>query len=117
MRATDRLWRTATAHLLAMVTATLIFFAAALVGYGGYLELEVTTSALVLTLVGFAIVTFGGWLGGTVVYVHGMRVLTSSTSRQTVRLRSSLRPRSAPRRAATKERNVVASRATETGSA
>jgi uncharacterized membrane protein len=77
MRATERLWRTA--HLLAMVTVTLVFFAAALVGHGGYLELEVTTSALVLTLVGFAIVTFGGWLGGTVVYVHGMRVLTSST--------------------------------------
>ena len=69
------LWRTATAHLLAMVTATLFFLAAALVGHGGYVEREVTTGALVLTLVGFALLTLGGWLGGTVVYVHGMRVL------------------------------------------
>jgi uncharacterized membrane protein len=69
------LWRTATAHLLAMVTATLVFFAAALVGSGGYVERDVTAGALVLTLVGFAVLTLGGWLGGTVVYVHGMRVL------------------------------------------
>jgi uncharacterized membrane protein len=69
------LWRTATAHLLAMVTATLVFLAAALVGHGGYVERDVTTGALVLTLVGFAVLTLGGWLGGTVVYVHGMRVL------------------------------------------
>jgi hypothetical protein len=29
----------------------------------------------VLTLIGFGLLTLGGWLGGTVVYVHGMRVL------------------------------------------
>ena len=69
------LWRTATAHLSAMVTATLVLVAAALVGHAGYVEREVTTGALVLTLVGFAVLTLGGWLGGTVVYVHGMRVL------------------------------------------
>jgi uncharacterized membrane protein len=69
------LWRTAIAHLLAMVTATLIFLGAALIGHGGYVEREVSTGALVLTLAGFAVLTLGGWLGGTVVYVHGMRVL------------------------------------------
>ena len=69
------LWRTATAHLLAMVSATGVFLAAALVGHGGYVDRRVTTAALVLTLVGFALLTLGGWLGGTIVYVHGMRVL------------------------------------------
>jgi hypothetical protein len=29
----------------------------------------------VLTLVGFGVLTLGGWLGGTIVFVHGMRVL------------------------------------------
>jgi len=29
----------------------------------------------VLTLVGFLVLTAGGWLGGAVVFVHGTRVL------------------------------------------
>jgi hypothetical protein len=29
----------------------------------------------VLTLIGFGSMTLGGWLGGAIVYVHGMRVL------------------------------------------
>ena len=28
-----------------------------------------------LTLLGFAFLTLGGWLGGAIVFVHGMRVL------------------------------------------
>ncbi len=28
-----------------------------------------------LTLIGFALLTLGGWLGGAIVFVHGMRVL------------------------------------------
>ena len=69
------LWRTATAHLLAMVTATVVFLVAAIAGHGGYVDREVTGGALTLTLIGFALLTLGGWLGGTVVYVHGMRVV------------------------------------------
>ena len=37
---------------------------------------NVDTAGLILTLVGFAVLTAGGWLGGAVVYVHGMRVLS-----------------------------------------
>jgi uncharacterized membrane protein len=69
------LWRTATAHLLSMVTATVFFLLAAIVGHGGYVDDAVTSGALTLTIVGFAFLTLGGWLGGTVVFVHGMRVL------------------------------------------
>ena len=72
------LWRTATAHLLAMVTATVVFLVAAIVGHDGYVDREVTSGALLLTLGGFAVLTLGGWLGGTVVFVHGMRVLNES---------------------------------------
>ena len=28
-----------------------------------------------LTLIGFALLTLGGWFGGAIVFVHGMRVL------------------------------------------
>jgi hypothetical protein len=35
----------------------------------------VSSGAYVLTLIGFGFLTLGGWLGGTVVFVHGMRVL------------------------------------------
>ena len=69
------LWRTATAHLLAMLTATAVFLGAAIVGHGGYVDREVTGGALTLTLIGFELLTLGGWLGGTIVFVHGMRVL------------------------------------------
>lgn len=69
------LWRTPTAHMLSMLTATVFFLLAAIFGHGAYVDDEVTSGSLVLTLVGFAFLTLGGWLGGTVVFVHGMRVL------------------------------------------
>ena len=69
------LWRTATAHMLSMLTATAFFLLAAIFGHGGYTDDVVTGGALTLTLIGFGALTLGGWLGGTVVYVHGMRVL------------------------------------------
>jgi uncharacterized membrane protein len=35
----------------------------------------ITDGALILTLIGFGLLTAGGWLGGTVVFHYGMRVL------------------------------------------
>ncbi len=40
------LWKTATLHLSAMVTATVVFLIAALAGHGGYVDHEVTTGAV-----------------------------------------------------------------------
>jgi uncharacterized membrane protein len=71
----SELWKTATLHLSAMLTATVFFLIAALVGHAGYVDRAVTSSALILTLVGFVCLTAGGWLGGAVTFVHGMRVL------------------------------------------
>jgi uncharacterized membrane protein len=67
--------RTATAHGLAMVTATVCFLVAAVGGHGAYVNDTIGPTAFVVTLVGFGVMTLGGWLGGAVVYVHGMRVL------------------------------------------
>ena len=70
------LWRTASTHLLAMVTATVFFLIAALVGHAGYKHGAVETGPFILTLAGFGFLTLGGWLGGAIVFVHGMRVLS-----------------------------------------
>ncbi len=72
----SELWWTATYHLLSMVTATAFFGLAAIFGHGAYTHGNVSSGAFVLTLIGFGLLTLGGWLGGAVVYVHGMRVLS-----------------------------------------
>jgi uncharacterized membrane protein len=71
----SELWKTATLHLSVMLTATVFFLLGAVFGHGGYLDSNVTTGAFVLTLIGFVALSAGGWLGGAITYVHGMRVL------------------------------------------
>jgi uncharacterized membrane protein len=68
-------WRAATWHLTAMISAVTLFAVAAWLQYDGYKHGDVTTGGLVFALAGFAVLTVGGWLGGSVVFVHGMRVL------------------------------------------
>jgi uncharacterized membrane protein len=70
------LWRTATAHMIAMLSATVFFLIAAIAGHDGYTDRAVTTGAFILTLAGFVALSAGGWLGGAITYVHGMRVLS-----------------------------------------
>ena len=72
----SELWKTATAHMTAMVTATVFFAIAAIVGHDNYVSGNVDAATLILTLAGFGLLTLGGWLGGAVVFVHGMRVLS-----------------------------------------
>jgi uncharacterized membrane protein len=77
----SELWKTATAHMSAMLAATGVFLAAVLVGHHGYTHGTVTGGAFALTLVGFVLLMTGGWLGGAVVFVHGMRVLNLVSER------------------------------------
>ena len=69
------LFRTATTHLIAMVSATVFFGLAALTGKGAFDSGNVDATGFLLTAIGFGLLTLGGWLGGTIVFVHGMRVL------------------------------------------
>jgi hypothetical protein len=69
------LWWTATYHLLSMVTATVFFALAAIFGHTAYTHANVSGGSYVLTLLGFGFLSLGGWLGGSIVFVHGMRVL------------------------------------------
>lgn len=68
-------WRTATAHMIAMLVASAVFLAAAIAGKGSFDSGDIDAGPYVLTVVGFLILTLGGWLGGAVVFTHGMRVL------------------------------------------
>ena len=69
------LWWTATWHMLAMVTATILFLLTAIFGHDDYVAGDLSGSSFVLTLIAFGALTLGGWLGGSIVFVHGMRVL------------------------------------------
>jgi|SRR6186997_2289261 len=69
------LWRTATAHLAVMLAATVIFAITAGAGHADYVDRSISGGALILTLVGYGLLSVGGWLGGANVFVHGMRVL------------------------------------------
>jgi uncharacterized membrane protein len=69
------LWRTATIHLSVMLTATVVFAITAGAGHADYTGGSVGGGSLVLTLVGYVLLAAGGWLGGAVVFTHGMRVL------------------------------------------
>ena len=69
------IWKKATWHLTVMLAASGVFLAAVLVGHADYAKGIVGSGPFVLTLVGFALLTLGGWLGGAIVFVHGMRVI------------------------------------------
>jgi hypothetical protein len=58
-----------------MLTATVVFAITAGAGHADYTDGSVGGGSLVLTLVGYILLAAGGWLGGTVVFTHGMRVL------------------------------------------
>ena len=69
------LFRAATAHMIAMLIATAFFLIAIGAGYSDGMDGAITDGAFILTLIGFFVLTVGGWLGGTVVFNYGMRVL------------------------------------------
>ena len=68
-------WRTATWHLTAMLSAVALFALAAWRQYPGYQHGDVTTAGLAFALAGLVVLTVGGWLGGSIVFVHGTRVI------------------------------------------
>ena len=70
-------WRTATLHLTAMVSAVVLFALAAWLQHRGYERGEVTTGGLLFSVLGLVALTAGGWLGGALVFVHGVRVLAA----------------------------------------
>lgn len=67
--------RTAWIHLAIMAAATVFFVVSAFLLYPDRHDEVVSDAAALVILIGFGILTLGGWLGGTLAYVHGVRVL------------------------------------------
>ena len=71
----------ATVHLVTMVTATLLFALTWLAQRPGYDDQEVRVLALILGLGAEGVLAIGGYLGGTIVFVYGHRVLKRPETR------------------------------------
>jgi uncharacterized membrane protein len=69
------LWRTATLHWLAMVFAVGTFLVAAALLHDGWSSGEMSGAGTLVVIAAEALLTLGGWIGGTIVFVHGMRVV------------------------------------------
>ena len=66
---------TATVHLLTMLTATVVFALAFVAQLDGYDDGQVEALALICGLAAEALLAAGGYIGGTIVFVYGNRVL------------------------------------------
>jgi uncharacterized membrane protein len=62
-------------HLIAMVSTTLLFAATWIAQLDGYENDVVKTAALVLGVLAELLLTVGGYLGGALVFVYGIRSL------------------------------------------
>ena len=62
-------------HLLTMVTATVVFAGTWLAQLDGYKHDTVKTLAWILGVAGEGLLVAGGYMGGTLVFVYGIRVL------------------------------------------
>lgn len=67
--------RTGWVHLAVMLVATALFLLAAVLLYPGVAEDRVPIGAAIATIVAFVVLTVGGWIGGSMAYVHGIRVV------------------------------------------
>lgn len=67
--------RTATVHLVVMLSATVLFALAFVAQLDGYDSGRVETLALVLGIAAEGLLAAGGYIGGTLVFHYGVRVL------------------------------------------
>ena len=72
---------TATVHLVVMVAATVVFVLTFITQLDGYDDGQVEALSLGLGLAGEALLTAGGFVGGTLVFHYGVRVLKRPQTR------------------------------------
>ncbi len=65
----------ATVHLITMLTATILFALTFVFHLDGYRDGEVETLGLILGLAAEGLLIAGGYIGGSLVFVYGVRVL------------------------------------------
>jgi uncharacterized membrane protein len=84
--------RTATIHLFVMLSATALFALTFIAQLDGYDDGSIEVLPLILGLLALGTLATGGWIGGTMVYVYGVRVL----KREDVPVRDALIPGGTP---------------------
>ena len=72
----SEIWKTATTHMARWSARPFSSRSQPSSATPSYTHGDVSAGAFVLTLIGFGLLTLGGWLGGTIVFVYGMRVLS-----------------------------------------
>jgi uncharacterized membrane protein len=72
------LWNTATVHWVVMALANGVFIVAAALLQDGFDADSINASAALTTVGGFILLLVGGWIGGAITYVYGMRVISES---------------------------------------
>lgn len=92
MRAGTPIRRTATLHWVSMVASTALFIVAGVLLRGGYDAGTVSAGAGLVTLAAWLVLLFGGWVGGSIVFVYGMRVLMEPGTPTAEALRPKLPP-------------------------
>jgi prepilin signal peptidase PulO-like enzyme (type II secretory pathway) len=58
-----------------MALTVALFALTIVLGHGDYVDRDISSVPFILNLIAYGMLTVGGWLGGTIVFVHGMRVL------------------------------------------
>lgn len=72
------LWNATTVHWIVMLFATSAFLTADAALQSGFETGQVSNTAAVTTVVAYLLLTVGGWIGGALVFVYGMRVTGES---------------------------------------
>ncbi|MCL5279379.1 MAG: DUF2231 domain-containing protein [Planctomycetes bacterium] len=67
----SRVWITGLSHMIANVTGLVLFIIAFVLGIS---RAAPSVATLVLSILGLIAISIGGWLGGAMVYVHGVGV-------------------------------------------
>lgn len=81
-RGTTR-WRTATVHWVVMVSSTGVFLVAAALLQDDFDAGQAGAAGALSAVGGQLLLTVGGWVGGSLVFVHGERVVSATGARTT----------------------------------
>jgi uncharacterized membrane protein len=73
-------WQTGLIHSIVTGVATVMFIVAWVGSEEAFEKGVISTTTFALILVSYAVMAFGGWLGGKLVFVFGYRVLAAETS-------------------------------------
>jgi uncharacterized membrane protein len=73
-------WRTGLLHMIVTFVATVMFIVTSSTSEEAFKSGVIPTRTVTLVLLAYAVLAFGGWLGGKLVFVFGYRVLPAEAA-------------------------------------